>query len=54
MVLMAVSMISVAVTGCQKIPYKPYLPEAQRGDPKEPSQPGLFTGKRKGYVIYGR
>jgi hypothetical protein len=49
--MMALSLVTGA---CQKIPYKPYLPEAQRGDPTEPKGPGLFTGKRGEYVIYGR
>lgn len=46
----------IAVAGCQKIGYKPYLPEEYRGDPKDPSptQSGILTGKRGEYVIYGR
>jgi hypothetical protein len=44
----------VALAACQKIPYKPYLPEAQRGDPIEPKGPGIFTGKKGEYTIYGR
>ena len=46
----------VAMAGCQKIAYKPYLPEQYRGDPKdpEPTLPGILTGKRGEYVIYGK
>ena len=54
---MALVMLTVAfgaLSGCQKIPYKPYLPEAQRGDPTEPKGPGIFTGKKGEMVIYGR
>lgn len=48
--------IVIATAGCQKIPYKPYLPEQYRGDPSEPDPtlPGLLTGKKGEYVIYGR
>lgn len=47
---------AIAVAGCQKIAYKPYLPEEYRGDPQDPSptQPGIFTGRKGEYVIYGR
>tara|TARA_Y100001934_G_C11819637_1_gene525564 strand:- start:345 stop:536 length:192 start_codon:yes stop_codon:yes gene_type:complete len=46
--------MAVALVGCPK--YKPYLPEEFRGPADEPasSQPGLFTGKKGEYVIYGR
>lgn len=46
----------VAMAGCQKIAYKPYLPEQYRGDPSdpEPTLPGVFTGKRGEYVIYDK
>lgn len=50
------SVAIIAAAGCQKIPYKPYLPEQYRGDPKdpEPTQPGIFTGRKGEYVIYGK
>jgi len=52
------AMIAVALllTGCPKYKYKPYLPEEHRGEPDEPDPtlPGLLTGKRGEYVIYGK
>lgn len=51
-----IALVAAAIAGCQSIAYKPYLPEQFRGyieDP-EPTQPGLFTGKRGEYVIMGR
>jgi len=44
------------LTGCPKYKYKPYLPEENRGEPDEPDPtlPGLLTGKRGEYVIYGK
>ena len=53
-VLIAIAMV---LAGCpKKITYKPYLPEQYRGEPgePEPTMPGIFTGKRGEYVIYGR
>jgi hypothetical protein len=46
--------IIVAISGCQKIAYKPYLPEQYRVDADEPDPtlPGILTGKRGEYVIY--
>jgi len=47
----------MVLAGCpKKIAYKPYLPEQYRGEPgdPEPTMPGIFTGKRGEYVIYGR
>jgi len=46
--------LAVSLTGCPK--YKPYLPEQYRGaanDP-DPTLPGVFTGRRGKYVIYGK
>ena len=49
-------LIAVAMTlaGCPQ--YKPYLPEEYRvpADEPSPTLPGLFTGKKGGYVIYGK
>jgi hypothetical protein len=49
-------LIAAAMTlaGCPQ--YKPYLPEEYRVPANEPSPtlPGIFTGKRGEYVIYGR
>ena len=49
-------LIAAAMTlaGCPK--YKPYLPEEYRVPANEPSPtlPGIFSGKRGEYVIYGR
>ena len=56
-ILFGVFAISIATTACsQKVAYKPYLPEQFRGEPGEPdpSIPGIFTGKKRGYTIYGR
>ena len=46
--------VGLTLAGCPR--YKPYLPEQYRGDPSEPdsSIPGVFTGKRGEYVIYGK
>lgn len=46
--------LAVSLTGCPK--YKPYLPEQYRGPADEPDStiPGILTGKRGEYVIYGR
>ena len=52
----ALIVLAIATVGCQKIAYKPYLPEEYRVDADEPSPslPGAFTGARGEYVIYGR
>ena len=49
-------LITLNVTGCSKVNYKPYLPEEYRGDESEPSSdiPGVFTGKGREYIIYGQ
>jgi hypothetical protein len=46
--------VALTLTGCPK--YKPYLPESMRGpaDEPEPTLPGVLTGKRGEYVIYGK
>jgi hypothetical protein len=46
--------IALALAGCPK--YKPYLPEEYRGPAGEPSKtlPGIFTGRKGEYVIYGK
>jgi hypothetical protein len=53
-----IALIAVAfvLTGCPKYTYKPYLPEEYRGKPDEPDPtlPGILSGKRGEYVIYGR
>jgi hypothetical protein len=57
LVLLGGLALASAMTACsQKIPYKPYLPEQFRGNPEDPDPtiPGLFTGKRRGFVVYGR
>jgi hypothetical protein len=47
-------LVAFSVTGCPR--YKPYLPEQYRGDAQDPdsSIPGIFTGKKREYVIYGQ
>jgi len=52
LVFFATAAISIVASGCQKIPYKPYLPEEMRAPSGEPTQPGAFTGKKRGWVIY--
>lgn len=51
-----IALIAVAfsLAGCPK--YKPYLDEQYRGPADEPdsSIPGVLTGKRGEYVIYGK
>jgi hypothetical protein len=54
--LSCLALIALALTlvGCPK--YKPYLPEEYRGPADEPSKnlPGIFTGRKGEYVIYGK
>ena len=54
--LLAMIAVAMLLTGCPKYKYKPYLPEQYRGEPDEPDPtlPGVFTGKKGEYVIYGR
>ena len=52
----AIIAVAMLLTGCPKYKYKPYLPEEYRGkaDEPDPTQPGVLTGKKGEYVIYGK
>lgn len=55
--MLSLAVVAITTSACsKKIPYKPYLPDQFRGEPGEPDPtiPGLFTGKKRGYTIYGR
>jgi hypothetical protein len=46
--------VAATLWGCNG--YKPYLAEEFRGPAEDPpsNMPGLFTGRKGGYVIYER